>query len=193
MDLLELSDDLVPASPLEIIDRQGVNVTQRKIYIDDIDEETGTWFLKVRDYLADLGGSPIEVVLNTPGGDVNSMFVFHDAVQSSPVPIHTLGTGMVCSAGVLMLACGHVSRVTESCVWMSHEPSGFGGDGLRLSEARDRRRADDWTQEHWANLMSRHTPRDSAYWKSISKRKAEYWICGGEAIVQAGMADEVKR
>ncbi len=76
-------------------------------------------------------------------------------------------------------------------MWMSHEPWGFGDSDLGLRAAKSRRKADDWTHEHWCRLMGKLTPHNSEWWQEKTEREAEYWLLGGEAIVAAGVADRV--
>jgi len=181
----------VLSPPLGHIADLGVNAKARTVYIGDIDENTAAWFAGVLHYLQG-EDEPISVWLNSPGGDVISMFAIHDLIRDATVPIRMVGYGQVCSAAVLLLACAPRRLVTESCMWMSHEPWGFGDPSdMGLRAAKDRRKADDWTQEWWCELMSRYTPDDAAHWKRTTERKAEYWLLGGRAIVEAGLADAV--
>lgn len=176
---------------LEKIEAAGVNPESREIYLEEIDESTGLWFIRTLNFLEDQSSEPVRLYLNTPGGDVLSAFAIHDRIHESEVPVKVVGTGNVCSAGVLILACGHERYVTESTMWMSHQPWGFGGWNLRLDEAQSRREADDWLQSHWCNLMARYTPKTAKQWDKLTKAKAEWWLCGGDAIVKEGLADEV--
>lgn len=147
----------------------------------------GERFWTIMEYL---GSDPIQVHLNTPGGDVDSMYAMHDAIRRHGL-VTVLGYGMVCSAGVLLLACGHNRLVTQSCVLMSHESHSSGGEELGFRASKDRRKFDDWQHEWWCELMGRYTPYDAAWWRKTTDRKAEYWLLGGRQIVEAGLADEV--
>ena len=89
------------------------------------------------------------------------------------------------------MACADERYVTESCMWMTHQASGFGSWGLRLDESQSRRDADDWMESHWCRLMARYTPKTAKQWAKITKDRAEWWLLGGEAIVKEGLADEV--
>ena len=137
-----------------------------------------------------LGPDPVELHLNTPGGDVDSMYAIHDAIRRHG-SVTVIGYGMVCSAGVLLLACGHHRKVTESCVLMSHESHSTGSEDLGFRASKDRRKFDDWQHEWWCELMARYSPNDAAWWRKTTERKAEHWLLGGKAIVEAGLADEV--
>jgi ATP-dependent protease ClpP protease subunit len=134
-------------------------------------------------------GKPINVILNTEGGDVVYMFSIYDLIRSATVPITIIGTGQVCSAGVLLLVAGHKRYVTENCVLMSHQGN-FGMEGT-FEEAKARLKWMEWTEGRWAELMARHTTRDSSYWKRVSKKEAELWVLGGANIVAQGFADAV--
>ena len=174
-----------------------VNERTREVFIcDDIGEDFGGWFAKVFSRLLSISTQPITVWLKTPGGDEEGMLVFYDLVTTSPAPVTIVATGSVCSAGVLMLACGHVRLVTENCTLMSHESRGLGGPDLRHSEAKERRKWEDWLHEQWFELMGRcctatNPESDAAFWKRVTNRKAEYWLLGGKAIIGAGIADQL--
>lgn len=194
-DILDFSEDeevlLRPAPRLAHIINLGVDWERGIIHVgEQIGEDTGTWFWTLLDHFAD---RRVQVHVNTPGGDVTSMFAMHDAIRRHGNVV-TIGYGQVCSAGVLLLACGHERYVTESCLLMSHEATGFGGD-LGYRAAKDRRKAEDWQHLYWCELMSRYTPpeKDKAWWKRTTDRQAEYWLLGGEEIVAAGLADAVIR
>lgn len=175
--------------------RIGFNEERRIIYVyDTIETDFGDWFLKVYDHLALLSPDPIQVRINTEGGDCQSMFEFIDIVRGGSVEVHVTGIGNVCSAGVLMLACGHRRFVSRHCVMMVHQYThGEGPSGLRYTDAKDRRKWEDWTHVRMIELMaefSSNEDKDVKYWKGILERKGEHWLFGQD-IVDEGLADEV--
>ena len=170
----------------------------REIFITEIEEDFGAWFTKAFRHLLKQSRDPITIWLNTPGGDTTSMLVFHDLVRTSPAEVTVIGVGQICSAGVLMLACCHKRLVTENCVLMSHESRDEDAPGLLHSESKDRRKWADWMHDHWFELMARytrpHNPESNVtFWRKVTEKRAEYWILGGQAIVECGVADEVYR
>lgn len=201
IDLLSVSDEqnllLIPAPALAHVQNLEVNVITREIFVtEEITEGFGGWFTLTLKYLEAQSPEPIIVWVNTPGGDVQAMFTFHDLVQASPCHITTIGTGQVCSAGVLMLACGNRRLVTESAILMSHRGEDSLMGSLEAMEAQ--MKVAKWAEEHWAQLMSRYTPdtvegkaRDAKYWFQLGKKNAEWWVTGGRQIVAEGIADEV--
>lgn len=189
---------MVPRPELAHFMDLHVNTTTREIFVNgEIGEEFGEWFLHVFRYLLTQSDEAITIWLNTPGGDMESMFVFHDLVRNSPAEVVVIGQGGVASAGCLMLACGHRRLVTESCVLMWHEWSGEFNSG-RYSELKERRQFEDWTTNHWFELISKYVKpassqeeRDVSWWRRKTKMKAEWWILGGQAIIEEGFADEL--
>lgn len=188
---------VVPAPRLAHVLELSVDPDRRTIYLGgEIEEETGDWFWTALDQLTEPWGdeqrrnAPVYIHLNTPGGDVTSMFAIHDAMRTHG-NVLVYAYGQVVSAGVLLLAAGHRRYVTESCVLMSHENTVGGDDGLGLRAAKDRRKWEDWMHTWWCELMGRYTPNEAAWWKRKTERQAEYWLLGGQEIVEAGLADYV--
>jgi ATP-dependent Clp protease protease subunit len=187
----------VPVPEFQHIDNMCMNVVTRELFVNGIiDEDFGPWFTAALGYLESLNDLGVKIWLNTPGGEETSMFCFHDLVRASKLHITVVGTGLVASAGVLMLACGHTRFVTESCVLMSHRGSGGMEGDLETMEAQ--MKYVKWSETHWARLMDRYTPvdvdgskRDYNYWFNLGKKQAQWWVFGGEAIVHEGLADAI--
>jgi len=196
---VEIVEDLLDEFPiirvpaLAHVHNLRVRPRDRELYIQGpIDDETGSRFVRSLRWLESLGapGAPVRVVLETPGGDEDSMFSIHDAIRATACPVEVLAHGAVCSAGVLILACGDRRLVTQSTALMSHESRGEEGElGFRAS--RDRMKYREWQHRFWCELMARYTPRDARWWLQKTERQAEYWLLGGEAIVAEGLADAV--
>jgi len=188
----------VPAPEYAHIQELDVNLNTREIFVGgEITIDFGDWFTCLLRYLESKSSDPIAVWLNTPGGDVQSMFIFHDLVRASSCEIITIGAGQVCSAGVLMLACGNRRLVQQSTILMSHRGEDSVTGSLEQMEAQ--MKVVRWYEDHWAQLMDRYTPnvgpdgraRDERYWFQLGKKQSEWWITGGDTIVAEGIADSV--
>jgi ATP-dependent protease ClpP protease subunit len=183
----ETEVQLIPAPYISHVINLGLDWKNRIIHLSgEIEEDSGEWMHTV---IESLGKDRIEIHLNTPGGDVDSMYAIHDTIRRHG-NIKVYGYGQVCSAGVLILACGHEREVAESTILMSHESTGSAGE-LGYRAAKDRRKADDWQHVYWAELMARYTPNDARWWRQKTEKTAEYWLLGGREIVEAGLADKV--
>ncbi|NRA09610.1 MAG: ATP-dependent Clp protease proteolytic subunit [Myxococcales bacterium] len=181
--------ELAPAPRVAHVINLGLDWETQTINLnDEIGPDSGEYVWGLLDYWSEY---PVNIHLSTPGGDVDSMYQIHDAIRRHG-NVTITAYGLVASAGVLILACGHRRLVTESTAWMSHESWGGGGDvGYRA--AKDRRAFDEFQHKWWCELMSRYTPHDAKWWDKSTQRHAEYWLLGGQAIVEAGYADEVVR
>lgn len=62
----------------------------------------------------------ITVKINTPGGDVEACLGIIDRITSSSHEITTVGTGIIMSAGVPILAAGDIRKATRFTRFMHH-------------------------------------------------------------------------
>lgn len=69
------------------------------------------------------GLDPLTFLINSPGGDVNDGFAIIDVMETSRLPIHTVGTGIIASMALLILSAGEKgSRVlTKNTQIMAHQ------------------------------------------------------------------------
>jgi ATP-dependent Clp protease, protease subunit len=79
--------------------------------------------------LAQASSDPIKVLISSPGGHVESGDAIHDMIRFIGVPVWTVGTGWVASAGThIFLAADKAHRVcTPNTRFMIHQPSGGAG------------------------------------------------------------------
>jgi ATP-dependent protease ClpP protease subunit len=168
----------------------AADLPNRTLYLtEDIDETSYNDFLFAFRFLEQSEG-PIKVVINSSGGDVVRMFSIYDIITTAKNKVIGIGTGEVCSAASLILACCHKRYVTENCVLMYHQHSG-GDSGCRYDEKKARREWEDWIHDKMIELFAKNTPKDVSYWKRVLKKEAEFWVLGGERIVEEGVADAV--
>ena len=69
---------------------------------------------------------PPQIVLfiNSEGGRLDQMYNLIDTMNASVIPITTIATGMVASAGLMTFMAGHRRLVSSTCRLMSHAYSG---------------------------------------------------------------------
>lgn len=84
---------------------------------------------------------PVNLFINSPGGDLNAAWQMCDIMDFIETPVHTIGIGQVCSAGLLMLMNGHPGerRVTDRTSIMSHIYSwgSMGSHGQLMSATKE--------------------------------------------------------
>ncbi|MCY1508026.1 ATP-dependent Clp protease proteolytic subunit [compost metagenome] len=95
-----------------ITDSVAADVTRRLIALD-----------------ADSGDKPIDILVSSPGGHLESGDAIHDVVRFISAPVHMIGTGWVGSAAThLFLAAPRERRVClPNTRFLIHQPSGGAG------------------------------------------------------------------
>jgi len=65
----------------------------------------------------------LQIIINSPGGDLNSAFAVIDVMKGCPIPIHTTGLGQIASAGFMMFIAGEKGHrvLTPNTSIMSHQ------------------------------------------------------------------------
>uniref|UniRef100_A0A6M3LBV5 Putative protease n=1 Tax=viral metagenome TaxID=1070528 RepID=A0A6M3LBV5_9ZZZZ len=136
--------------------------------------------------LDSLSHDPIRIVLTSPGGDLDSTFLFYDTMKMIQSPIEILGR-YCASAGAILLAAGDRRYLLPHAKVMLHLPAGqMGGD------------AKDWDIQHKQMEKYRKTVvdilRDCGVKKSHDEILADidrdYWM-GAEEAIAYGLCDEV--
>ena len=67
----------------------------------------------------------IKILINSPGGEVDSAFALIDTIKGSPIPIHTFGLGSIASCGLLTFISGEKGKrfITKNTSILSHQYS----------------------------------------------------------------------
>ena len=100
-------------------------MSNRKVFIEgEITPETACEFVKKIMILnMQDPDRPIDLLINTPGGCINSGMVYYDVIQASKAPIRTFCIGRAYSMGAILLACGNHGRyILPHGEVMIHEP-----------------------------------------------------------------------
>ena len=134
----------------------------------------------------------IELWISTPGGFVFEMFALYDVIRTRQNPVHTVGYGVVASAGCLLLAAGDHRSVTENAWFMSHEGASS-VDGADLQTIKNRIAAEERVNRRWAALMAKHSRRSAEFWTKVHRGRArELWL-DARQLVQYGLVDDTIR
>ena len=133
-----------------------------------------------------LSHDPIKLFITSPGGDLDTTFLFYDVMKRIKSPVITIGD-YCASAAAILLAAGSKRYLSPHAKVMLHLPVGqMGGD------------ARDWDIQH--NQMEKYRNRvvDILIECGVRRSKEEilndidrdYWLEPREAI-EYGLADEV--
>jgi ATP-dependent Clp protease protease subunit len=162
---------------------------RRIIVAGPIRDETSAYFIDqitAMEY-AEVG-VPINVYINSPGGQVDSALAMLDAMTCCSCPVKTIGIGQVASAAVLLMAAGERGNriISPNCRVMIHQVStGMMGNTAELeNEIQEVLRL----QEIYNKILSKYCG------KSVSKLKIDMvqnkYMSAHEAI-DYGIADKI--
>jgi len=100
-------------------------ISSRKIFLEgEINAETACEFAKKVLFLnGEDTQKPIDLLINSEGGEINSGMLIYDVIQASKAPIRTFCIGKAYSMGAVLFACGNHGRyMLPHAELMLHEP-----------------------------------------------------------------------
>jgi ATP-dependent Clp protease protease subunit len=115
--------------------------------------------------------APVNLMLNSPGGDVHEMFAIIDYIESLDVKVNTICRGKAFSAAAVILACGTGSRMmSKRSTVMLHQSSSFlGGKMSDITAYLDNVKN---LEKHVYNLLAEKTKKDATWWKEQMRSDA---------------------
>jgi len=162
------------------------------VLMGDIDEDSGAevvrWLLEGQ--TRQTPPERLQLVIHSAGGETTTAFAVCDAMASSRVPVHTLGLGLVASAGLLVLMAGAHRVVTPTTALLSHQWSG-GYDGRQADLVAAGREVELQRRRMEAHYR-RCTGLPVRRIRSELLGDADRWLAPEEAV-ELGIVDEVRR
>lgn len=141
-------------------------------------------------HLANVGTSPIHLVVSTYGGSIDEMFSLYDCIKFLPCPVHTVGLGKVMSAGVLLLASGVKGKrlIGGRARIMMHSVSGgvYGNVFEVENESKEQRRLHDLM----VATLVKETKMTRSHVDKIMSSKEDYYIDAEQAL-KLGIVDKI--
>jgi ATP-dependent Clp protease, protease subunit len=137
-------------------------------------------------YLDHISNDPIRLIINSPGGHVESGDTIHDLISFIKSPVAVIGTGWVASAGTHIFLGAPKERrfCLPNTRFLIHQPSG--GAGGRASDIAIQAQEIVKMRERLARIIAAETGQpyervivdiDRDYWMSTDEAKA-YGILG---------------
>jgi len=157
---------------------------------DDITDHTLTdLIIRVRNLLQNRKdkASPINLMINSPGGDVHEMFAIIDYIESLDVKVNTICRGKAFSAAAIILACGTGSRsMSKRSTVMLHQSSSFlGGKMSDITAYLDNVRN---LESSIYKILAEKTNKDAKFWKM--QMKSDMYLTA-EKSKELGLIDEI--
>jgi ATP-dependent protease ClpP protease subunit len=174
----------------EIALEYGVDIENRIIRIEEeIDEGLAGWLDTWMTFLETDSQKGITIKINTYGGDIYTTNAMVARIRSSKRRITTIGTGKVMSAGLSLIASGHIRRAYSNTRFMHHQ--------CAYDMAYDKHReGTSWIQsvEEEEGVRFREleemTGTTETFWESKAKNKPNYFF-NAERAKELGLIDEV--
>ena len=110
-------------------------------------------------YLEETPDEPVNIYINSPGGEVNAGLMIYDAIQGSRLEINMICTGLAASMAAVLLAGGqHGSRyILRHSKVMIHEPLLANGVGGSATSIRKISESIIETREMINEILAKHT------------------------------------
>ncbi|MCC7412752.1 MAG: ATP-dependent Clp protease proteolytic subunit [Gammaproteobacteria bacterium] len=130
--------------------------------------------------LGEQSDAPINMLVSSPGGHVESADAIHDLIRFVRAPVNTIGTGWVASAGTHIFLA--VPKERRSCLpntrFMIHQPGGgAGGPATDIAiQAKEILR----TRERIARVIARQTGKPLE--KVLVDMERDFWMTADEAV-----------
>lgn len=158
-----------------------------EVYIYD---EIGYWGVTAGEFVRELGeiDTPINLHLNSPGGDVFQGMAIYNALANHPHDVNCFIEALAASiATVIAMGCKNIT-IAPHARMMIHEAYTFAaGNAEDMRRTADRL---DSTSDNIASIYAERADGDTATWRG--RMRAETWYTDEEAVA-AGLADAIGR
>lgn len=147
-------------------------------------------FVNLSTYHASVNKKPIEIYINTPGGEVMQGLAIYDQIkwlQGQKIKIIVTATGMCMSMGVPIMQAADIRRSTEHTRFLLHQMS-YGAMGSHDS-VRDRVQESDRLVAILDGILVERSNLTLDKLHSLTERK-DYVLDASEALAH-GLIDEI--
>ncbi len=164
---------------------KGDGPTSAEVRIFD---EIGGWFgVTAADFARDLDAldvDRIDLLLNTPGGDVFDGIAIFNTLRQHRAEVHVRVDALAASAGSIIAMAGDTIEMARGSMMMIHD-----GWGLTIGNAADHEQTAallDKASDNLSGIYAARAGGTAAEWREAMR--AETWYSAEEAV-QAGLAD----
>ena len=184
------ADDAKPQSRGSLI--EALSLKARFVLVfGEIDDKLARHTCERLILLAQESDAPIQLLISSPGGHVESGDAIHDIIRFVRAPVTAIGSGWVASAGThIFLAAPKERRVClPNTRFMIHQPAG--GAGGRASDIAIQAKEIIKTRERIAAVVARETGHPLA--KVLADMERDYWMSASEAVTYGIVSRIVER
>lgn len=166
-------------------------MAERKIFIEgEINADKACEFVKQVMLLnAENPQQPIDVLINSPGGEINSGMLMYDVIQASKAPIRMYCIGKAYSMGAALFACGNHGRyMLPHGELMIHEPllgSRVGGNSSSIKSISDSLLE---TKRKMNQILAKHTGKSE---EEVEEATSFDHYFSPEESIAFGLCDQI--
>lgn len=131
---------------------------------------------------------PIEIIINSGGGNVTDGFAIIGAMEMSDTPIVTCGIGLVASMALAIFIAGDYRIGARHCRFMYHSVS-YGMAG-HITDHEDMQKETDLLQRMYNSLFIERTKITKKRMDNIRAMKKDYFFSAKKGL-KLGVVDEI--
>lgn len=163
---------------------------KRCIFIEgNINMESAEQFKRQMMYLTAKSDDPIEIHINSIGGEVDAGMNIYDIINGSSAPIYIICTGYAYSMAAVIFACAHATRrfILPNSETMLHEVLAGGISGSRSTVKAISKRMDQ-KSEKINELLAKHMGRSL---EDVRRMTTNDHFFSADESVEVGLCDAV--
>lgn len=167
-------------------------LTDRKIFLEgEINQELACAFVRQVMVLAREDSTlPIDVWINSPGGEINAGLMMYDVIQSCDAPIRMICMGRAYSMAAVLFASGRHGRfMLPNSELMLHEPllgNRVGGNSSSIKSISDTLLQ---TKQRLNRILAKHTGKTEE--EIDEATRFDHYFQADESV-QFGLCDEIR-
>ena len=170
---------------------------ERKIYLDTaITQETGQPILEMIQFWNsedEFNGTPVEkripiqVYIDSPGGQLTTAFLIADAIKGSKTPVYTIVVGTAYSGGFFISIAGHKRYGFPNSTYLYHQGSiSIGGDAHKVTETIE------FYSKYQLKQIKDHVLKSTKISEELyDKHTPDDWWIGAKKAKKLGIIDEI--
>jgi len=138
--------------------------------------------------MSSLGNDPINLYINSPGGEISAGMAIYDTMHFIQAPVYTICIGQAASMATWLLAAGAAGNRVASANSQIMIHQGRTLIGGTYSDIKVNMKEFERTQERMTKILSLHTGKDEGAVAAAIER--DYWMTPQEAV-DFGIIDRV--
>jgi len=171
----------------------GISLKKRRIFLSgELEADNADTVMRALIRMADISADPIDLIVNSPGGELYDAFAIYDIMKTVPNIIRTLAIGQCQSAVPLLVAAGSPGfRYSfPNCHFMVHDIWIEGAPDATVEAAAKELRHTKQLRTKYLELMTANTKIGMVEWKKICRKPGDMFFGPNEAL-KYGIIDNI--